>query len=187
MRARAAPAAAAAAVWLLSAGCGGFGGTRRHPDPPEPGLRIWTSPVIRWTAGEGRAVRFALENGTARTLRIEEPDAARARVAIFPGGETGRACGIEPPAAAARVEGDPAPSADTVALAPGDQVELRVDLAAACGELAPGEYRYEVNYVTAGAGAGGLTPRTSYGTLVVEGAGHAVGRAGPSAPRRRPP
>ena len=186
MRGRPAAAAAAAAVWLLSVGCGGVGGRRRHPDPPEPALRIWAPPVVHWSAGEGRALRFALENGTASTLRIEEPDSARARVAIFPGAETARVCGIEPAAAAAKPDGrDPTPD-DTVALAPGDQVELRVDLADACGDLAPGEYRYEVSYVGAGGGGTGLAPRPSSGTVVVDGGARAVGRAD-QPPRRRPP
>lgn len=178
-------AAAAAAAWLLSTGCGAFGGGKRRPEPPEPTLRIWAPSVVHWEPGDRRSFRFALENGGARTVQVGEPDTARAGVAIFAGGEPARACGVDPAAArpGAGEKADPA-HRDTVSLAPGDQVELRVDLTAACADLGPGEYRFEVSYVSA-VGDGGPAPRTSHGTLIVEGGGRAVGRAGPATPGRR--
>jgi hypothetical protein len=179
-------AAAAAAAWLLSTGCGGFGGGKRRPEPPEPALRIWAPSVVHWGPGDRRSFRFALENGSARTVHIGEPDTARAGVAIFAGGEPARACGVDPPTArpGGGEQGGGADRENTVSLAPGDQVELRVDLAAACADLGPGEYRFEVSYVSA-AGDGGAAPRTSHGTLIVEGGGRAVGRAESATPRHR--
>jgi len=175
MRAGARAAAVAFAGWL-AASCA-LGGTRRR-EPPEPDLRIWAPAVIHWAPGAERAFPFALENATQRTLDVGDPDPGRARVAIFLDAGPARACGVEP--------GDPSPGGRT-SLAPGDQLPVRVDLAGACRNLRPGEYRYELSYRLPGAdGRGAISLPTRYGTIVVEGAARASARGG-SAPPRPPP
>lgn len=175
---RRAAAAATAAGWLLAA-CGGAAGGR-HPEPPDPDLRIWAPSVVHWAPGTERVLRFALENATQRTVDIGEPDPGRARVAIFADAGSPRTCGVEP--------ADPAPGG-TVALAPGDQVAVRVDLGDACGDLRPGEYRFELSYrLPRTDGAAAIVLPTRYGTLVIEGRARAVGRGGPAPirPEARP-
>jgi len=160
MRAARTAAAAAAAGWLLAAACGSVSG-RRRPEPREPDLRIWAPVVVRWATDADRSVRFAVENGTQRTLEVREPGPSGARVAIFRDAGSAQACGVEP--------GD-APAGEAVRLAPGDQLPIRVDLRVACRDLGPGEYRFEVGYRVppSGGGAPVLLP-TRYGTLIVEG------------------
>ena len=175
MRAGARAAAVAAAGWL-AASCA-MGGSRRR-EPPEPDLRIWAPTVIRWAPGAERTFPFALENGTQRTLVVGHPDPGRARVAVFLDAGPARACGVEP--------GDPS-SVGTTALAPGDQLPVRVDLADACRNLRPGEYRYELSYrLPAAGGRGAISLTTRYGTLVVEGPARASARGGSAPPRPLP-
>jgi hypothetical protein len=170
-RVRAAALAAAAGAILACASA-----TGRRPAPPDPDLRIWVPPILRWDAGTGREVEFAIENGTNRTLEVPPPDPAAAGVAIYvdAGGE-GRACGVEP---------SPGPPAGTVRLGPGDALPVRVDLEEACGDLPPGEYRYELSYRAPRASGGTLALATRYGTLVVDGAQRAGRRPAAPAPRR---
>ncbi len=169
-------AAAAAAGWL--AACASSGGGR-HPEPPDPDVRIWVPTVVHWTPGTDRTMRFALENATQRTLPVVEPDPDRARVAIFAGAGSAQACGVEP--------GDPAPGG-TVSLAPGDQLPVRVDLGEACRDLRPGEYRYELSYrLPPSDGRAGVALPTRYGTLVVEGPPRAAARGSSAAPRAQTP
>jgi hypothetical protein len=174
MRVRGRGAAAATAGWLLAA-CASSG--PRHPPPPDPELRIWSPGFVRWAPGADRSMRFAIENGTQRTLSLPAPDAEGARVAIFGDSET-PACSVQP--AAERSVGVP------VQLSPGDQVIVTVDLAAACGALAPGEYRYEIGYrIPPTGGKGSTVLQTRYGTLVVEESGRPrAARTGPPGPRR---
>jgi hypothetical protein len=152
-----AAALAAAAGAALACASGGRG--PRRP-PADPDLRIWVDPVLHWEWGTARAVAFAIENGTNRTLELPAPDPSAARVAIYADSGEARACGVEP---------DAPRSGDFVRLAPGDQVPVRVDLRDACGALAPGEYRFELSYRSERASGGPLTLATRYGTLVVEG------------------
>jgi hypothetical protein len=168
---RAAALAAAAGAALA---CASVGGRPRRP-PADPGLRIWVDPVLRWERGTGRAVAFAIENGTNRTLELPAPDPSAARVAIYADAGEVRACGVEP--------GGP-PSADTVRLAPGDQIAVRVDLGVACASLAPGEYRFELGYRSERTVGGTLALATRYGMLVVEGPARAA--RVPEAPAPRP-
>lgn len=154
----AAAAGAALLALALAAGCASGG---RRSEPPEPALRIWAPGVVHWSGGR-RELRLAIENGTNRTVRMEAPDARRVRISIHPDAGPDRACGVEPEA------GD---AGDALAVEPGDAVAVRVDLAAACGRLPPGEYRYVVGYEAPAAGEGQavrLTPR--HGTVVVEAA-----------------
>jgi hypothetical protein len=175
---RAAALAAAAGAALA---CASGGGRPRRP-PADPGLRIWVDPVLRWEWGTARAVAFAIENGTNRTLELPAPDPSAARVAIYPDAGEVRACGVEP---------DVPRSAGAVRLAPGDQVPVRVDLRDACGTLAPGEYRFELSYRSERTSGGTLTLATRYGTLVVEGPARAPSRpaeaASPGARSARSP
>jgi hypothetical protein len=172
-----AAALAAAAGGILA--CAAPGGRPRAGEP-EPGLRIWAPTLVRWSPGSGREVRFAIENGTQRTLELPAPDPDGARVAIFADAEA-PACAVEPSAAA---------PGETVRLAPGDQVALRIDLGRACGALRPGEYRYELSYRAPRRGGGALSLPTWYGTLLVDGPPRAERRAGvpvlgPAGPRDR--
>jgi hypothetical protein len=179
-RRRARAAAAGIALGALAAACASVAG-RPPPPPPDADLRIWTSGVVHWGPESDRAVSFAIENGTLRTLTVQEADPVAARVTVYAGDGSGVACGVEP--------AEPL-GGETVELSPGDHLPVRVDLEEACGSLRPGEYRYEVGYRAAvdGKGATALQPR--YGTLFVEGgARSAAGRSGagagrPASPRR---
>ncbi len=174
MRAGARAAAAAAAGWLAAA-CAL--GTPRRREPPDPDLRIWAPVVIHWAPGARRTFPFAIENATQRTLDVGDPEPGRAGVAIFLDAGPSRACGVE--------AGDPVPGG-TASLAPGDQLAVQVDLADACRDLLPGEYRYELSYRVPGAGGrGAVSLLTRYGTLVVEGPARASARGG-SSPSRPP-
>ncbi|HET8538300.1 MAG TPA: hypothetical protein VFL83_00375 [Anaeromyxobacter sp.] len=178
-------AAAVAAVLALAAACGGAGEERRG-EAAEPAVRLWASPIVRWEPGARRAVGFALENPTNRTVHVASPDPANARVDVYAGADGLRVCGaapVEPPA--------PGPP---VALAPGDRLSVRVDLEAACGGVPPGEYRFEVGYraaAPAGADAFSGTLAARHGQVLVSGpgtSGEAVSRGGvePSPPEREP-
>jgi hypothetical protein len=177
MRAARRAAAAAASAWLLAAGCSAAG--RRDRPPPDPDLRIWAPPVLHWAAGADREVRFAIENGTHRTVRVPEPHPRFARLEVFPDAEGPRACGVE----AAGGGGERA-----VELAPGEQAPVVLDLSSACRAIAPGEYRYELSYRVPGEhGGGGTVLQTRYGILVVAPAGPGgAGAAGGGAGRARP-
>jgi hypothetical protein len=177
MRRLGAAALAAAAGGLLA--CASTG-ERPRREPPPPALQIWAPPIVRWSPGTDRAVEFAIENGTQRTLEVPQPDPAAARVAIFLAVGEARACGVEP--------AEP-PAAATVRLAPGDHLPVRVDLDDACAGLPAGEYRYELSYRAARKGGGTLTLPTRYGTILVaegEREGERAGRR-PSAAVPRPP
>jgi hypothetical protein len=146
---------------LLAGSCTLFGGRSGRPEPPEPSVRLWLPGVVRWT-GDRREVALELENATDRSVRIEAPAARRARVTIFLGPGPDPACGVEPD------EGDRGPD---VTLAPGESVQLTVDLGQACARLPPGEYRYEVGYQVPAAGKGKpLKARVRYGHVLVEAA-----------------
>lgn len=200
-RRRSAGLLAAAAACALAA-CGtGSGARRGDAGAPQP-LRIWVAPILWWEEGAAREVDLALENATDRTVAIAAPDAAHARVEIFAGPESLRMCGIDPrePAGA---------PGRRVALAPGDRVAVRVSLAAACGAVAPGTYRYEVSYrvpalgeaaapepeageaeagdAQAGARAFSGTLATSYGQLFVAGAAEPARAASPEPGTAEPP
>jgi hypothetical protein len=174
-RSRARAAAAGIAAFALATACAAITG-RPPPPPPDPDLRIWTPGVVHWGPESDRSVRFAIENGTFRTLAVEEPDPARARVVVFAADGGGVACMVEPT--------DRAPG-ETVTLAPGEQLPVRVDLEQACGALRAGEYRYEIGYrVPAAEGKPAIALQTRYGTLYVEGGSPAVqGRTGAGAGR----
>ncbi len=162
---------AAAACLLAACSLRTGSGHGRGESAPEV-LRIWMEPIVRWDPGAARTVDVALENATDRTLAIAEPDAAHVRVAVFARPEGAAVCGVEPREDAA--------GRGRVELAPGDRVAVRVDLAEACADLPPGDYRYEVSYrapaLPAGEGEGaGPAPRpysgnvaTRYGEVVVE-------------------
>lgn len=160
-----AAAAAAAAGWLVAAGCSSTG--RRAPAPPDPDLRVWAPPVVHWGAS-GRRMRFAVENATQRSVEVQEPDPGAARIDVFADAGAARVCGVD-------AASDP-PSRGAVTLAPGDQVPVTVDLGDACGELRPGEYRYELTYRVANAGGVATALHTRYGTVVVEALPRAAGR-----------
>jgi hypothetical protein len=182
----------AAAACLLAACSLKTGSGRRGESAPEV-LRIWMEPIVRWEPGAARVVDVALENATDRTLAIAEPDAAHVRVAVFARPEGTAVCGVEPREGAA--------GRGRVELAPGDRVAVRVDLAEACADLPPGDYRYEVSYrapaLPAGEGEGaGPAPRpysgnvaTRYGEVVVEASPWPDRRTPRPPPRaaRRPP
>jgi hypothetical protein len=182
-RTRAAELAARAAALALafSAACGGLllGGGDRPPAPLERGLHLWAPTLLHWDAGADRHLEFVIENGTPRTVTIAEPDPAYARVAVFPGPDNLRVCGVEPRPAA--------PGARRrIAIPPGGSVAVRVDLGEACAGVAAGEYRFEVDYRSppvegAEAFTGGLATR--YGELLVEGAPQQA-HVDPSSPRR---
>lgn len=160
-RARSRSRAAGAALLLALAACAG----PRRREPPEPALRIWTPGVVYWSAGR-RDFALAIENGTSRTVEVEQPSARRARVVLFDGAGADRVCGHDPDA-----EG---PAAAVTAIGPGDSRAIRVDLEAVCGALPPGEYRYEVGYEAPAAGPGpSVRLRPGYGHVVVDGAGPA--------------
>jgi hypothetical protein len=172
-----AAAVGAAAGWLLSIACSSVTG-RRAPPPPDPDLRIWAPPRVEWPAGSGRSLRFVIENATERALEVPPPHPSGARVAIFPDAGDFRACGVEP--------GAP-PEADAIRLEPGDQLPVTVDLGAACGDLPPGEYRYELGYRLPATGGAAIALQPRYGTLVVDGPAPAAARRGPEPVRRRSP
>jgi hypothetical protein len=163
-RARAVPrsrAAGAALLLVLLAACA----APRRREPPEPALRIWTPGVVHWSAGR-RDFALAIENGTSRTVEVEQPSARRARVVLFDGAGADRACGHD-----ADGEG---PAGAVTSIAPGDSRAVRVDLEAACGALPPGEYRYEVGYEAPAVGPGpSVRLRAGYGHVVVSGTGAA--------------
>jgi hypothetical protein len=169
MRAARAAAAAAAAGCLLATACSAGTATQR-PSAPEPDLRIWAPPVIHWSPGAERSVRFAVENVTQRTIEVGEADPRAARFAVFLDAGQAQACGVEPE--------DPS-AAEAVKLQPGDQLPVRVDLGDACGGLSPGEYRYELSYRVAKRGGGTTSLQTRHGTVIVDGPPRAVGRRGP--------
>lgn len=172
MGAARAVAAATAAAALLALACASATG-QRGPPPPDPDLRIWAPPVVHWSGAE-RSLRFAIENATQRTLEIKDPHPSGARVEIFADSDAPRSCGVEPR--------EP-PAEEAVKLEPGDQVPVTVDLAEACRDLRPGEYRFEVSYRIPGNGGGGIVLHTRYGTLVVEGSPRAARRSpGPVRP-----
>jgi hypothetical protein len=176
---RARAAAAGIAAFALGAACAAVTG-RSPPPPPDPDLRIWTAGVVHWGPESERSVRFAIENGTFRTLAVHEPDPARARVVVYAGDGGAIACAVEP-------KDPPAGDGETVKLAPGDSLPVRVDLERACGDLRPGEYRYELGYrLPPAEGKAGLALQTRYGILLVEGQPRsAAGRSG-TAPKRPP-
>jgi hypothetical protein len=166
-------AAAGALGALLAVACASSG--RRPPPPPDPALRIWLPGVVHWDAGGERALRFAIENGTNRTVSVPEPDPAGARVAIFGDVAETPLCSVEPGA-----DGAPAPGTP-VALAPGEQVIVEVNLGAECAALPPGEYRFEVAYrVPASEGQAAVTLPARYGKVFVEGRGRAAARRPPT-------
>jgi hypothetical protein len=180
---------AAALALALPAACGSlsFGDRDGPPAPLERGLQLWAPPLLHWEAGADRHLEFAIENGTPRTVTIAEPDPAYARVAVFPGPDNLRVCGVEPRAA-------PGGARRRIEIPPGGSVAVRVDLREACAGVAAGEYRFEVDYrsppVEGGeAFTGALATR--YGELLVEGAPQQVQaerassrRAGRAPPRR---
>lgn len=168
----------------LAGGCSlsmsGSGAATREPE-----LRIWVPPVVYWEAGGDRRVDIALENGSTRTVVLAEPDPAYARVAVFPGGDNLRICGVEPrsppPGARSRME-----------IPPGGSAAVRIDLGKACADVAPGEYRFEVDYRSPpveGAKTFSGTFATRYGELIVEGAPAGAQAERPASPRagRSPP
>ena len=179
--ARSGAAVAAAAVLLLSA-CA-LGGAPRRSDAPEPALRIWLPGVVHWDA-RSRELALSIQNGTDRTVKVARPAPGRVRVALFRDSGPDRVCGHEPDAGE---EGGGEP----IAVAPGDELAVRVDLARACGALPPGEYRYEVGYEAPPAGPGpAMKLRPRYGRVVVEAApppplerGSLGSGGGPAAPR----
>ncbi len=120
---------------------------------------------MRWGPGAARELRFLIENASRRTIVLAGPDPAHARVDVYAGPEKDRVCGGASPPAGETQE-------QQVALAPGDGVEMRIDLAEACRDVPPGEYRFVVSYKAPAPGrdaklwAGSLPAR--YGTLVVE-------------------
>jgi hypothetical protein len=176
-------------AWLaglaIAGGCSTGSGARGTQ--PEAELRIWVDPLVHWEAGADRHVDIAIENGTTRTISLAEPDPADARVAVFPGPDNLRVCGVEPR------EG-PAAARPRVALPPGASLRLRVDLNGACAAVPPGEYRFEAGYRSPpaqGEKAFSGAFATRYGELVIEGAPARAGtdradspRAGRARPRR---
>jgi hypothetical protein len=175
MRRLGAAALAAAAGALVA--CASVGGSRPRREPPAPALQIWAPPIVRWSSAAPRDVEFAIENGTQRTVEVPLPHPGGARVAIFPAQGEVQACGVEP-------SEPPPPPERAVALAPGDQLPVRVDLGEACAELPPGEYRYELGYRAARESGGALSLPTRYGTLVVSEAARAARRPSVPPPRR---
>jgi hypothetical protein len=167
---------AAAAIGALLAAC--TSGPPRAPPPPDPDLRIWSPGVVHWLPGTERSIRFAIENGTQRTISVPQPDPAGARVSVF-GEAEAPACALDP---SRPTEG---PAGAPVTLSPGDQLIVTVDLSDACGSLPAGEYRFELGYrLPPSNGKAGVTLLTRYGTLVVEGRGPgAVPRTGGTAGR----
>jgi hypothetical protein len=126
-------------------------------------------------------VDFSIENPTRRTVTIAAPDPALARVDVLAGPESVRVCGVAP---AERV----APG-ERIALAPGDRVAVRVDLAEACGSVPPGAYRYEIGYRAAepaGAGAFSGTLGVRYGQVLVSAPTPDAGSLGASPPSPPP-
>lgn len=164
----------------LAAGCSLRSSGPRTP-PEEATLRIWVDPLVHWEAGADRHVDIAIENGTTRTVSLAEPSPAEARVAVFPGPDSLRACGVEPreraPAARPRVS-----------IPPGGSVSFRVDLNEACAGVPPGEYRFEVDYrsppVEGGKAFSGAFA-TRYGVLDVEGPPARAGAEPSTSPRPR--
>ncbi|HEY6099424.1 MAG TPA: hypothetical protein VIW03_08345, partial [Anaeromyxobacter sp.] len=134
---RGAGARTSIAAWLaagaaLAGGCSLVAGGRGSAPPPEPELRIWVAPVV-WTAGADRHVDFAIENDTPRTIAIAEPDPANARVAIYPGPDNLRVCGVEPRTGGAGRAG----TRRRIELAPGDRIAVRVELRESCAGMPP--------------------------------------------------
>lgn len=147
---------------MALAGLAACGGGRKRPPPPEPSVVIWTPGFVRWDGRGDRAVRFVLENGTSRTVTLAAPDPRRARVTVY-GEEDRPVCATEP--------SEP-PGGDTVSLAPGDELPVRVDLSDACRSLPPGEYRLEIGYQPPKGGPGeALAPHPRSGVLVVSATG----------------
>lgn len=144
-----------AALALAAAACAG----PRRGGPPEPALRIWTPRLVFWS-GKDRTLAVGLENGTTHAVKVEAPEARRARVILYLGPGEDRVCGHD---------ADPAgPPGPAVSLAPGELRGLRVDLESACGRLPPGEYRYEVGYEAPAVGPGpNVRLRTSHGHVVI--------------------
>jgi hypothetical protein len=181
------------ACLALGAGCSlafgkGGGEDGRAAARPEPELHVGVAPVVYWGAGRDRHLSLALENGANRTIAVGAPDPANVSVAVFPGPDDVRACGIEAHPSAAPTH--------VVEIPPGGSLEFRVDLSAACAGLSPGDYRFEVDYhappVQGGETfAGALAKR--HGELRVEGSEAAATvapdhepspRAGRTPPRR---
>jgi hypothetical protein len=159
---QAAVVVALGAALLATPGCSVGGGEGRRPEPPEPVLRIWLPGIVHWT-GDRRELAMQLENGTARSVRIEAPAARRVRVSLFLGPGPESACGVEPDSSKV-----PGPA---VEIGPGEALPVRIDLAPACGRLPPGDYRYEVTYQAPGVEGGPpLHLRSSYGHVLVEAA-----------------
>lgn len=158
------PSMAAVLACLLAAGCSGASAGRRDDGGPDLGVRVWAPPIVRWEAGRPREVEFSIENLTLRTVTVPATDPANARVDVYAGPESIRLCGVAP-------RQGPAPrGAETIALAPGDRISVRVDLDAACAAVPPGDYRYEVSYRLPDTGRSGVvagTLPTRYGQVLV--------------------
>jgi hypothetical protein len=150
----------------------------------ESGVRVWAPSVVHWDAGAERRLSFGIENFTDRTYTIAGPDPANARVHVVARGDGTRLCGVDPrPTGAA--------AARPVELAPGDRVDVRVDLREACATLPAGEYRFEVEYRSPQLPDGRGTISGALGTMVGEvfvaaPATPPEGRAAPRAARSRP-
>jgi hypothetical protein len=166
----------------LAGGCSTSGGGRDGPQAASE-LRIWVPPLVHWAAGGDRHVDVAVENGTFRTIALAEPDPAAARVAVFPGADNLRVCGVDfrPVAAGERRR---------IEIPPGGMLSFRVDLNEACAAVPAGEYRFEVDYrsppVEGGKAFAGAFA-TRYGELVVEGGSAPAGKADPPARAGRTP
>lgn len=167
---------ALALVCLIA--CSGLSSSARRGSPerdrPE-GIRVWAPPIVRWEPGRSRDVVFGVENLTTRTLTVPAIDPANVRIDVFAGPESIRMCGVAPR------EGPAPATLETVSLAPGDRVPVRVVLEEACAGLPPGEYRYEVTYRFGRTGRSDLvtgTLPTHHGQVFVQGG------SPESAPRR---
>lgn len=105
-------------------------------------VRLEVPATVRWEEGGARELEVAVANVSGRTLGVAKPDLRTVQVVVSAAGASGPACRT------------PSPTANTLepwqasALANGDRVLAKLDLAAACGKLPRGDYRYEVRYVS---------------------------------------
>jgi hypothetical protein len=163
-------ALAALAAWLPLAACVFHSGGARHPEPPEPVVRIWLPGLVWWSGGR-RDLSLEVVNDGQGAVRVEAPAPRRVRVTLFLGSGPDRACGVVPDASKS--------TGPAVTLGPGEVVPVTVDLSRECAGLPPGEYRYEVAYeAPAVEGGPPVTTRPRHGHVVIE--------QGASGPEGRP-
>lgn len=150
---------------LAALGCAGRFG-RAGPGPPP---RVVAPGAVRWRVGGPRTLEFVLDNSTDRAIEVPPPE-HRAWIDVRPV-DGGPSCHVGPDA----------PDLPSVRVNARSRLAVTVDLGAACRDLPPGDYRYDLRVdlppVLDGPPARGDPLATASGALVVEAQAVPVPRA----------